>query len=1200
MRRLAMVGGILVLCLAVGLGASTASGQAVYGSIIGTVTDPQGNAVAGAKVTVTSVTKNTTDETTTNDSGNYSVIHLIPDTYRVKVEATGFKAYTVPSVLVQVDTATRVDPQLQVGEVTQSVEVTGEVPQLKTDRADVSLDFSADYVEKLPLVNRNFQSLLLSAPGTQQIGWSHAATENPQGSQQTFVQGQHFSGTGYELDGTDNQDPILGIIIINPNLDSVEEAKITLLNYDAEFGKSIAGLMVASTKSGTNDIHGSAFWFRNSDATQARNPFTQSPSAGLPHSKWNQFGGSVGGAVIKNKLFYFADYQGTRQANGVTDSIVIPTSKVLSTCTATTGNCDLSEYLTAGVTGGGQVYDPATGNANTGAGRTAFAGNLIPVGRLSPVAVKLLKLFPQPANGNVKAFNFFGNGSGPFHGNAFDTRGDYQAPGNLHIFGRYTRAYYSLTGQPILGIGLGGQGTGVGGLSGSSNIKNHSLAAGFDKAISTTLLTDFRFGWFKYNPHSIKPDANVAAAQALGLNGLNTSDTSTGGLPSFQFDGTLTNFGDGLDPSRCNCPLIENEHQYQFVNNWTKIAGNHAMKFGVDLRFAHNLRFPSDANRTGQLVFNHKETSLYDPVSGSNSGGLDLASFLLGDVSKFERFASVSQNAAESQKRFFLYAQDQFRMSSKLTFTYGMRWEDYLPESVNAKGNGGFANLDQGVIRVNGFGPYGSNGNIRNYLGAFGPRLGIAYQLRPKTVVRIGYGRSFDIGVFGSNFGHAVTQNLPVLVHQSIQAHDLNSAAINDNVPVYQMDSATGPQPAPFPVPRADGTIPLRGPTNSVDPRIRPTVQRPAAIDMWNATVEHQLTSTMTVEVAYVGNKGTHGFAGDGPAYNANEKSIAGYGTANPDNFRPFFNRYTYSDCSVSQGVCGLANVPLADQLTCCSSDLNNYFGMDASSNYNALQLKVEKRISQGLQFVSHYTFSRARFHDNNYYSVDPSVGYGPMNVNRNHVWITNILYELPFGKGKKYMGGANTLTDYVIGGWRLTSITNWSGGLPWTPSYSDCGQDENVSICRPSKGSGAFALGAKRDSNGFLTWFTPINNGANAGLHITTTVAQPNECTYARPTIAGFSRPACGTLGNIGYDPFRGPHLFTSNLSLAKNFRITERFKGEFRMDANNIFNHPVLGFNYTQGNTCIDCTGDAGRITNIENNTSMRLLTFGLRFSF
>src|SRR6266403_1905120 len=877
MKKRAILGWILVLCLALGFSASTSLGQAVYGSIIGTVTDPQGNAVAGANVTLTSVTKNTTEQTTTNESGNFSVIHLIPDTYKVHVEAPGFKSYEVPNVLVQVDTAARVDEQLQVGAVKQTVEVTGEVPQLKTDRADVSIDFNSQSIEQLPLANRNFQSLLLSAPGTQQIGWGHAATENPQGSQQTFVQGQHFSGTGYELDGTDNQDPILGIIIINPNLDSVEEAKITLLNYDAEFGKSVAGLMVASTKSGTNDIHGSAFWFRNSDATQARNPFTQSPSAGLPSSKWNQFGGSVGGAVIKNKLFYFADYQGTRQSNGITDNIVIPTSKVLSTCTAATGMCDLSEYLTAGIKGGGQVYDPATGNANTGAGRTAFAGNLIPVGRLSPIAVKLLKLFPQPVNGNVTAFNFFGNGSGPFHGNAFDTRGDYQAPGNLHIFGRYTRAYYSLTGQPVLGIGLGGLGTGVGGLSGSSIIHNHSLAAGFDKAISTTLLTDFRFGWFKYNPHSIKPDASVAAAEALGLHGLNLpGDSSTGGLPTFKWDSgdnkntQLTDFGDGLDPSRCNCPLIENEHQYQFVNNWTKITGNHAMKFGVDLRFAHNLRFPSDANRTGELSFSKKQTgnALVDPVSGkltgSVDGGLDLASFLLGDVSHFERFASKSQTAAESQKRLFLYAQDQFRMSNKLTVTYGIRWEDYLPESVNAKGNGGFANVDQGIIRVGGFGPYGLNGNIRNYIGAFGPRLGIAYQLRPKTVVRIGYGRSFDIGVFGSNFGHAVTQNLPVLVHQSIQAHDLNPAAINDNVPVYQMDSATGPPPAQFPVVRADGTIPLRGPQNSADPRIRPTVQRPATIDMWNATVEHQLTSPMTVEVAYVGNKGTHGFAGDG------------------------------------------------------------------------------------------------------------------------------------------------------------------------------------------------------------------------------------------------------------------------------------------------------------------------------------------------
>lgn len=1209
MRRQVSLGLLLVCCFAFLLCTTTASGQAVYGSIAGTVTDPQGNAVAGAKVTVTSITKNTTDETTTNDTGLYTVLHLIPDTYKVHIEAQGFKAFDVASVLVQVDAQSQVNAQLQVGAVTQSVEVTGEVPQLKTDRADVAIDLDARMINQLPIMDRNFTTLLLDSPGAQKlVGWSHASTENPQGSQQTFVAGQHFSGTGYELDGTDNQDPILGIIVINPNLDSVGEAKIMLQNFDAEFGKAIAGLMVASTKSGTNDIHGSAFWFRNSDATQARDPFTQPASKPLPSAKWNQFGGSVGGAIIKNKLFYFGDYQATRQASGVTNNITIPTATVLSTCTATTGNCDLSQYL-GNVTGGGQIYDPATGNPLTGAGRTAFAGNLIPVSRLSPAAVALLKRFPTPIN-NSLFNNFFGSGSGPFHQNAFDVRGDYQAPGNLHIFGRFSLANYSLTGSPSLGIGLGGPGSGLNGLSGSSNIKNRSLATGFDKAISSTLLTDFRFGWFKYNPHSIKPDATTAAATALGLPGLNTSDPSTGGLPAFNFDGTLTNFGDGLGPSRCNCPLIEDEHQYQFVNNWTKISGNHAMKVGADVRFAHNFRFPSDANRTGQLNFNHLETA--NTVGNSQVGGLDLASFLLGDVSFFERFDSLSSNATEDQKRIFWYAQDNFKMTPKLTLTYGIRWEDYAPEVMAGKDLGGFANITDGIIRVAGEGPYGLNGNINSNLGAFAPRIGIAYQLRQKTVVRVGYGRSFDMGVFGSNFGHVVTQNLPVLVHQTFNCVNTVGCATANVVPAYQMDSA--PTPVVFPTSSiVNGALPIEGPTNNVDPRIRPTKQRLATIDMWNATVQHQLTSTMTVEVAYLGNKGTHGFVGDGPTYNINQPSIVGFGSISQAQRRLLFNKFIYPNCSVSLGVCTPGTFyPLSDQLICCSVDMGNYFGMDATSHYNAIQVKVEKRFSDGLQFVSHYTFADTKHYDGNYYAVNPRVAYGPDDQSRKHVWVSNVVYELPVGKGKKYMGDANTLMDYVVGGWRLTSTTNWSGGLPFTPSYSDCGEDQDVGVCRPNIAGGSLALGVKRDpTTGFVSWFTPIRSTTTcdpgtpagtlcAGLHIPEGVGLPNECTQARPSVTGFSRPACGTLGNRGFDSLTGPHLFTSDLSLAKDFRITERFKAEFRMDANNVFNHPVMGFNANQGNTCIDCGGNAGRITDIEADTQMRLLTFSLRVSF
>src|SRR5947208_3548931 len=274
MRKHVRWGWILVCCLAFLLCTSTASGQAVFGSIIGTVTDPQGNAVTGAKVTVTSVTKSFTYDTTTNESGNYSVTHLIPDTYKIKVEASGFKVLEIPSVGVSADNAAHVDAQLQVGAVTQSIEVTGEVPQLKTDRADVDMEFSQTYVEELPVLNRNFTNFELLSPGTQKlVGWSHAATENPQGGGQIFVNGQHFSGTNFELDGTDNQDPILGIIVVNPNLDANAESKIALQNYDAEFGKAVAGVVTVQTKSGSNEFHGSGFFDWRGDGQQARDPF---------------------------------------------------------------------------------------------------------------------------------------------------------------------------------------------------------------------------------------------------------------------------------------------------------------------------------------------------------------------------------------------------------------------------------------------------------------------------------------------------------------------------------------------------------------------------------------------------------------------------------------------------------------------------------------------------------------------------------------------------------------------------------------------------------------------------------------------------------------------------------------------------------------------------------------------------------------
>src|ERR1700730_12957308 len=379
---------LVVFCFCFNLCTYTALGQAVFGSIIVSVTDAQGNAVSGAKVTVTSISKNTTFETTANESGNYTVTHLIPDDYRVQVEAAGFKAYQVERVTVTADSSVTLDVPLQVGAVTQTVEVTGDIPQLQTDRADVDVQFSQKYVEDLPILNRNFTNFELLSPGTQKLpGFSHAATENPQGGGQIQVNGQHFSGTNYELDGTDNQDPILGIIVVNPNLDSIAETKIALQDYDAESGKSTSGIVRVQTKSGSNAFHVSGFYFYRSSDQQARDPFTNKPGVPLASANWKQFGGSVGGPILKDKLFFFGDYQGTKQQQGITNLYTVPTPEVVKTCNPATnatsptpGFCDLSEYLNAygppvGGIPSGQVFNPNTGDpliggSGSGSGRT--------------------------------------------------------------------------------------------------------------------------------------------------------------------------------------------------------------------------------------------------------------------------------------------------------------------------------------------------------------------------------------------------------------------------------------------------------------------------------------------------------------------------------------------------------------------------------------------------------------------------------------------------------------------------------------------------------------------------------------------------------------------------------------------------------------------------------------------------------------
>ena len=325
---------LLLLFYSLLLSASSVWAQAVYGTIVGTVTDATGAAVANAKVTITDIGRDVTQTTTTNDSGNYSQRFLIAGSYRVRVEAAGFKAYVQENVPVSVDTEVRVAVALELGAVSQTVEVMSEAGILKTERSDVAATYSQRTVTELPVLNRRFTNFQLMTPGVVAFPTSvtAASAENPQGSYRMLVNGQSFAGTSHLLDGTDNHDAVLGWIVINPTLESVTEAKITTANYDAEFGVASAGVVSAQTKSGTNQAHGSAFEFLRNDHMIARNPFTQSkviPNSNgrlIPLTQWNQFGGRFGAAAIKNKLFYFGDYQGTRRNTGGGALLRVPTA----------------------------------------------------------------------------------------------------------------------------------------------------------------------------------------------------------------------------------------------------------------------------------------------------------------------------------------------------------------------------------------------------------------------------------------------------------------------------------------------------------------------------------------------------------------------------------------------------------------------------------------------------------------------------------------------------------------------------------------------------------------------------------------------------------------------------------------------------------------------------------------------------------
>jgi hypothetical protein len=1184
-----------------------ARAQSVYGSIFGTVTDKTGAVVPGATVTVTDEAKGTVETAISNETGDFTVSHLVPDTYDIKVEAKGFETFVSKGIAVLADTSPRVDAALTIGGAGTTVTVDADsVPELKTDRADVSTVFNQQEVSDLPVGDQNFTNLQLLLPGAQLLGWSHAADENPQASRQIQIDGQAFGGVAYELDGTDNQDPILGIVVVNPSMDSITETKITTQNFDAELGKAVSAVMAVQTKSGSNTFHGSAYDFRTSNAFLAREPFSEGSPADVPPGLKNKFGGSVGGPIFKDRLFFFGSYEGQRQKVGTSAVDTLPSPLLANTCLGTTvgpsgiPGCDFSQYLANLPNGKGQIFDNRSGTP------VPFAGNVIPAGLVSAewknVLTTLLPYINAESGGGLGGLdsNYKASGTGGFNSDLWAVRVDDTLSQRQNAFVRFSRWTNTLTGAQLYN-GLGGRGFGIGGYGGDSQSADDSVAVGTDYVLNPKLVTDLRLGYLRYNINDAKNDQTAAAASSLGLAGLNMGNTTTGGLPQLQPDtlaggSTQPEWGDGLNVSRCNCPLIEREDQFQIVNNWTKTIANHAIKVGADLRYGRNLRVPSDTNRTGI------ENFTAGPTSDNGADGLGFATFALGDVSTFQRYVSTSTNAKEFQKRTFFYAQDTWRASNKLTLNLGVRWEYYFPETVNGPGQGSLLNMHDGYLHVAGIGGIGTNmGWDARVSHQFEPRIGIAYQLNEKTVVRTGYGRSFDIGVFGSIFGHTATQNLPVLANQSLSngldsttgvAFCIGSDSDNPgcvgganlaNSTVTAVPGTGGPVPYTAPAVPSNGLLP--NPGADVSSKARQNPLRFPTLDAWNLSLQRALTPTLSLTIAYVGNKGTNTLSdGDGNNTNPNEAAINLPGTTVA--YGQTLSSITGGSLHWDPRAAGSPGV--TPGATSNQNELQRYYGGalpacggpcmwtqsiqldgdDQNTNFNAMQVTLAQQQWKGLAMTANYQWASAFDEASQYATWSKRVAYGRDSNVRQNSFTAYGSYQLPVGKGKMFMPGANRVEEVLLGGFEVSSTVNVSSGLPFTPNIN----------CQFSYIDGTGAMQTASDLPGSAPCY-PNKTGARMQTGLTSFNATAQNRTFFTAQTLGniFQDAGLDNIGNDGRNTYFGPSFYNMDLSVQKTFAIWEKVGLKARADAYNALNHINPGNPQTNVLSAGTITGEA-----------------------
>jgi hypothetical protein len=1124
MKRLGLRSILCILAL-IACSGRLVHAQVLYGSLTGDVNDPTGAPVPNAHVEAVNQATNVKSETDTDIHGFYRFTNLQEGLYKVTVTAKSFKTFIETNVQIQVSAVRRVDVALVITAATDTIQVAADSVVLQTDKADIHAEISPTEVESLPYngsEGRNFQALLLLQPGattTAGTGEANSAAGNPQRAITVSENGISSQANNTRLDGAIDAYPWLPVnVAYVPSPEAIETVSVSTNAFDAEQGAAGGAAINVTIKSGTNNLHGVAFERNTNQDFDAVNNYFSHPGR-LAKNIQNQYGFAIGGPVWipkiihgKDKLFWFMDYENTTQSQYASD-----TNLTLPTAAMRTGDFSAAPTI---------IYDPLTGNPN-GSGRTPFAGNVIPSTRIASASATLAGLLPALTRPNQFLTNYDAYGDTTYTVGRWDWKVNYNPNSKAMIWGRYSISPMDIVAPLVLGPAGGDAFNG--GNPGHAGGRVQVAAAGLTYSISPTMVIDGNAGYTRQHIGANgDPQDGDYGLNKLNIPGTNGVGPNYEGIPGFQTAG-IANIGN----TNTGSPFEFRDNQYTSIINLSKTKGTHNLRFGFEYDKAALNQFQPQGGTfgtaRGTFGFDGSLAALPTSAGGAaiNAGSPSnsWAQFLLGFPSETGKVTQYNDPNSLRFSTWAVYARDQWQVSQKLTIDYGLRWEYYPIYSHDHYGAVRFDPATDNIL-VGGEGGIPWNTGASASKKGFAPRIGLAYRLNEKTVIRSGYGISID----PDNMRNQRNQ-YPSIVNQVYQP--LNTYQFISYAGVPNSDGATQVAlkdgiPLPnFPVISTGTITPSSAASLTTYLPSVSTVTFPKNFDRgyyqtWNFFVQREFSPSLNAQVGYVGTHGIH--LDEGVNING---SAPGTGT---------LGRQLYPNVT---------------------SDMNSYepFGF---MTYEGVQASIRKRIGASL-FGASYAFSKAMDDSNgdngdgtlwraypSSFNLDKRIS----GINRQQTLSIYYVYNLPFGKGHTMLNtGAAAL---IAGGWQINGILTRFSGLP-------------------------FSIGTASSTNGG-------GQGASATqINPVVKILGGHDATDPYFDGSAFVNPPTGVLGTTGQDLLIGPGFFQLNASITRTFSFKEdKVKFQLVGEAYNLTNTVVFA---NPNTTCCWVTNSAGAVTSYNN---------------